>query len=113
MHVETETMTDTTPIARFLSLLESGRDDALLRFSLGNAYLKAGDPAAAAKHLARAVEHDPDYTAAWKLYGKALTDSDQIATAIETYKQGIEVAERRGDVQAGKEMRVFLKRLEK
>jgi Tfp pilus assembly protein PilF len=100
-------------IESFLALLESGRDDALLRFGLGNAYLKAGEPAAAAEHLARAVEHDPDYTAAWKLLGKALAESNQRPAAMDAYRQGIEVAEQRGDVQAGKEMRVFLRRLEK
>lgn len=100
-------------LEQFLTLLESGRDDALLRYSLGNAYLGAGNPAAAAIHLAKAVEHDPDYTAGWKLLGRALAESNQPQAAMEAYRQGIEVAERRGDVQAGKEMRVFLRRLEK
>ena len=48
------------------------RTGALLRFSLGNEHLKAGDAPRAAEHLARAVALDPDFTAAWKLYGKAL-----------------------------------------
>jgi hypothetical protein len=44
----------------------AGKDGALLRFSLGNEYLKAGDAARAAEHLAQAVLFDPRYTAAWK-----------------------------------------------
>ncbi len=60
------------PVERFEAMLASGRDDALLRFSLGLGYLRAGDAARAAQHLRRAVEHDRDYSAAWKLLGQAL-----------------------------------------
>lgn len=94
-------------------LLSKGRDDALLRFSLGGACLKEGDAAAAAEHLAHAVEHDPEYSAAWKLLGRALADAGRPAEAAEAWARGIEAAERRGDVQAAKEMRVFLRRLDK
>ena len=59
-------------LASFEKMLAAGKDGALLRYSLGNEYLKANEPARAAEHLARAVALDPRYTAAWKLYGKAL-----------------------------------------
>ncbi|RMD69724.1 MAG: tetratricopeptide repeat protein, partial [Gammaproteobacteria bacterium] len=66
----------------------------------------------AALHLAQAVARDPGYSAAWKLYGKALSELGRTEEAKEAYRRGIEAAERKGDVQAAKEMRVFLKRLE-
>ena len=94
------------------AMLAAGRDDALLRFSLGNAYL-ADQPALAAEHLARAVEHDPGYSAAWKIYAKALTAAGREAEAIAAYRQGIAAAETNGDIQAAKEMKVFLRRLER
>ncbi|NHA15849.1 tetratricopeptide repeat protein [Thioalkalivibrio sp. XN279] len=94
-------------------LLAAGRDDALLRFSLGNACLQERDTAAATGHLRRAVEHDPAYSAAWKLLGKALDESGDHAGAAAAWRSGIEAAEARGDVQAAKEMQVFLKRLQK
>ena len=59
-------------IERFEAMLAGGRDDALLRFGLGNAYLNEGRHAVAAEHLAVAVRHDPAYSAAWKLLGRAL-----------------------------------------
>lgn len=99
-------------IDNFERMLSAGRDSALLRFSLGNEYLKADAPERAAEHLARAVEFDPDYSAAWKLYGKALTAAGRSMDAAEAYRRGIETAERRGDRQAAKEMQVFLRRLE-
>lgn len=100
-------------IERFEEMLSAGRDSALLRFSLGNEYLKAAAPARAAGHLARAVELDPHYSAAWKLYGKALTAAGRDTEAAEAYTQGIAAAEARGDKQAAKEMRIFLRRLQK
>ena len=94
------------------AMLAAGREDALLRFSLGNAYLK-DQPALAAEHLARAVALDPDYSAAWKLYGKALTADGREDAAKDAYRSGIAAAERKGDIQAAKEMKVFLRRLER
>ena len=99
-------------IADFEAMLAQGRDNALLRFSLGNEYLKQGDATQAAEHLRRAVEHDPKYSAAWKLLGKALTDAEAWEEALAAYHQGIAVAEARGDKQAAKEMGVFARRIE-
>lgn len=87
-----------------------GQDSALLRYSLGNEYLKAGQFQQAIEHLADAVRQDPGYSAGWKLYGKALTQAGRAADAVDALSRGIEVAERKGDAQAAKEMRVFLRR---
>jgi Tfp pilus assembly protein PilF len=100
-------------IARFEALLAEGKDSALLRFSLGNAYLNTGDDARAAMHLRAAVAADPAYSAAWKLLGKALESLGTPAEAMATYRNGIAAAETHGDKQVAREMRVFLGRLEK
>jgi predicted Zn-dependent protease len=102
-----------SPVERFEALLAAGKDSALLRFSLGMHYQKAGDAARAVEHLRSAVAQDPGYSAAWKLLGKSLADAGRTAEAIEAYRRGIDAAERKGDKQAGKEMAVFLRRLEK
>lgn len=98
-------------IENFEKLLAKGQDSALLRYGLGNEYLKAGDADRAVEHLAQAIRLDPDYSAAWKLYGKALVAAGRPDEAAGAYEQGIAAAEKNGDVQAAKEMRVFLKRL--
>jgi Tfp pilus assembly protein PilF len=100
-------------IAKFERVLTSGRDSALLRFSLGNEYLKTGDARTAANHFEQAIALDPDYSAAWKLYGRALTECERFDDAQRAYENGIKVAERKGDKQAAKEMAVFAKRLSK
>ena len=92
-------------------MLERGQDTALLRFSLGNEYRAQEDDRNAAIHLEEAVRLDPEYSAAWKLLGKVLTDLGETSRAAEIYTQGIAVAEKSGDRQAAKEMAVFLRRL--
>jgi Tfp pilus assembly protein PilF len=93
-------------------LLLSGKDGALLRFSLGSQYLKLHQPEAAIEHLQRAVAFDPDYSAAWKQLGRAFAESGKPQEALEVYRQGIESAQRKGDKQAEREMQVFARRLE-
>ena len=100
-------------IETFEKMLAAGQDSALLRYSLGSAYYKEGELAAAVVHLASAVEQNPGYSAAWKAYGRALADAARLDEAVHAYRQGIAVAEKNGDIQAAKEMRVFLKRAEK
>jgi Tfp pilus assembly protein PilF len=94
-------------------LLASGKDSASLRFALGSRYLEIGDSSRALEHARAAVELDPEYSAAWKLLGKAEAAAGRAREARQAYVRGIEVAERRGDRQAAKEMAVFLKRLER
>ena len=100
-------------ITNLLKLVGTPRDGALLRFSLGSEYLKGADFETAATHLRTAVERDPGYSAAWKLLGKALAESGSDEEALATYRKGIEVAEKKGDKQAAREMTVLARRLEK
>ena len=100
-------------ISNLEKLLSQGRESALLRFSLGSEYLKLREIWVAIFHLKRALELDPNYSAAWKLLGIAFTESGVLNEALETYRRGIEVAQKRGDQQAAKEMTVFARRLEK
>ncbi len=102
-----------TVIANLQKLIGTPRDGALLRFSLGSEYLKGGDAHKAQLQLAEAVARDPAYSAAGKLLGKALAEDGQPPAALEAYRQGIAVAEKRGDKQAAKEMGVFARRIEK
>lgn len=94
-------------------MLAAGKDSALLRFSLGNELLKRGDAAGAAGHFASAVGQDPNYSAAWKLLGRAREAAGDPVGAAEAWTRGIEIAGARGDQQAAREMGVFLKRLTK
>lgn len=91
-------------------MIDAGQDSPLARFTLGELHHKNGDHASAIEHLSEAVQQDPEYSAAWRLYGRALLDAGQPEQALSVLAQGIDVAERRGDNQAAKEMQVFSKR---
>ena len=100
-------------IDALLAMLKRGQDSALLRFSLGSEYLSQHRYAAAAEHLRAAVDLDGNYSAAWKLLGRALLSQGLRDEARAVYRSGIAVAEAKGDKQAAREMTVFLRRLEK
>jgi predicted Zn-dependent protease len=92
-------------------MLADGQDSLLLRFGLGQAYYKEQQYDNAIVHLQRALQLDGEYSAAWKLLGQSHAENGEREQAIATYEKGIEIAEKKGDMQAAKEMRVFLKRL--
>jgi len=92
-------------------MLERGQDSPLLRYSLGRECIKDGDLLAAIDHLRHAVEQNPGYSAAWKALGEAHAGAGSPERAAEIYERGIEAAQKSGDIQAAKEMGVFLKRL--
>lgn len=94
-------------------MLAAGQDNALLRYSLGTACQAEGRLDAAILHLEKAVAMDPVYSAAWKAYAKTLDQSGLTDRARRAYLEGIRVARDKGDIQAAKEMQVFLKRLDR
>ena len=100
-------------LRNFERMLATGKDSALLRYSIGNEHVKVKDWAAAADALSNAVALDPTYTAAWKLYAHTLVQAGRPADALEAYRRGIVVARQRGDRQAEKEMTVFARRIER
>jgi Tfp pilus assembly protein PilF len=100
-------------ISSLEKLIGTARDGALLRYSLGLEYAKAGDHARAAQYLRDAVERDALYSAAWKALGRSLAEAGKSEEAIDAYRRGIAAARSKGDRQAEKEMSVFMKRLEK
>jgi len=91
----------------------TARDGALLRYSLGLEYLKAGSRDRAIAELREAVARDARYSAAWKLLGRALAEDGRADEAREAWARGIEAARAKGDRQAEREMTVFARRLDK
>ena len=94
------------------AMLERGQDSAMLRYTLGTLLFKQGEYSVAVEHLEAGLGLDPNHSASWKFLGRSLAELDRRDEAIAALEKGIEVGEARGDIQAVKEMRVFLKRLE-
>jgi predicted TPR repeat methyltransferase len=99
-------------IANLEKLVGGPRDGALLRLSLGNAWLDE-DAARAADCYREALGFDAQFSAAWKGLGKALEKAGDDAGALAAWRDGIAAAAKRGDRQAEKEMAVFARRVEK
>ncbi len=100
-------------IDRLEATLAAGTDNVQLRFGLASACFREGRFEDARAHASVAVERDPDYSAAWRLLGRALIELDENAAATAAFENGMAVAERHGDLQLVKEMSVFLKRLQR
>jgi len=62
-------MTDLT--ANLEAMLAGGTDGAALRVALASRYLASGEVELAVEHASAAVDLDADYSAAWRLLGKA------------------------------------------
>ena len=104
-------MTDS--VERFEGLLAAGKDSPMLRLALGVEYLKQEDFDSSIRHLVCAVELDPEYSAAWQQLGRAFDRDGRPDDAAAAWRRGIGAAERRGDAQAAKVMRVWLRRIER
>ncbi|MFD2754156.1 tetratricopeptide repeat protein [Comamonas terrae] len=100
-------------IRNFEALLAQGKDSALLRYTLGKAYLDQEQAENARSHLQQATALDPDYSVAWKLLGKAELALGDTVAARRAWQQGLACAHARGDAQVVKELQVFLRRLDK
>ena len=94
-------------------LLGTPRDGALLRFSLGMAYSKMENGDKAIEYFRQSVDRDPGYSAAWRALGQALESAGRGTEALAAFRDGIAVAQKKGDKQAEKEMTVFARRIEK
>jgi len=98
---------------RLRSFLERNPEDETAWFGLGRALVELERPGEAAAAFRRAVELRPDYTAAWRDLGRALLSGGDAAGGSEALRQGLAAAERTGDLQAGREIEVFLRRADR
>ncbi len=92
-------------------MLSSGRDDPMLRFGLGSAYFNQKNFARAAPHLQACIAWDANYSAAYKLLGKALIRIGKEEEAKAVFEAGLPIAVAKGDKQTEKEITVFLNKL--
>ena len=100
-------------IDRLEKMLADGRDDPMLRFGLGSAYFNKKDYDRAVAHLTVCIDQDENYSAAYKLLGKAYFSLEKNDLAMDVFEKGLVIAVAAGDKQSEKEMTVFLKKLQK
>jgi Fe-S cluster biosynthesis and repair protein YggX/predicted TPR repeat methyltransferase len=84
-------------IRQFTQMAEADPENELGHFSLGKAYLEAGQAAQAVAPLRRALELNPALSKAYQLLGEALDRSGNRDGAIQTVTRGVTVADEQGD----------------
>ncbi|HHO53865.1 MAG TPA: tetratricopeptide repeat protein [Deltaproteobacteria bacterium] len=88
----------------FSMVLEIDPDDPIALYGLGNALSVLGEWERAEAHYAHACDVQGDNSALWLARGRALEALDRPGDAVEVYRNGMEIASRRGDLMPLKEM---------
>lgn len=96
-----------------LKMVGTAHDSAMLRYTLARHLAESGKLAEAQSQLETAVEMNPGYAAAWKELGKVRNQAENPEGAAQAWQRGIEISRENGDLQAAREMTVFLKRLQR
>ena len=98
-------------IEQFKKMAEADPNNELGHFSLGRAYLEAGEWAPAAQSLDRCLQLNANLSKAYDLLGSALLKMGQRDAAIERLTQGVKIADARGDLMPRNDMIQKLKEL--
>ena len=108
-----ENETAKSALETFEELAAQAPGNVMVRYSLGREYLKAKRYAEAEREFRKAIDLKPDYSAAYRELGKSLAALLRMDEARKVYRQGIDVACDKGDLQTKREIEVFLRRLDK
>lgn len=99
-------------IARFKEIIKLDPEDVLGHFSLATAYMNAGMKREALDAFEQAVRVDPGHSSSWLGLGNVLEALGDRRRAVETYRQGILAADRKGDMVPLRKMEARLRALE-
>lgn len=94
----------TDRISKLKTFLESDPDDSFTKFALGLEYQKNGDVKKAKEYFLNIVNADPEYVGVYYHLGKLYDTLDERKMALETYINGIEIAQRLNDLHAASEL---------
>jgi Fe-S cluster biosynthesis and repair protein YggX len=98
-------------IEQFRKMAEADPNNELGHFSLGKAYLDAGQTSEAIQSFQRSIDLNPSTAKVYQLLAMALLKEDRREEAIAKLTQGVEIAAVRGDLMPKNEMVRVLKEL--
>lgn len=96
-------------IERFKKVIELDPNDVLGYFSLGNAYLDAYKKDLARETFEKAIQVDPEHSSSYFGLGQAWEALGQKEKAAAIYKQGITIADKKGDMMTQRKMEARLR----
>lgn len=95
-------------IATFRSFIAKSPSDPFPRYGLAMEHKGRGEHAEAWAVFEELIQKFPDYVATYLMAGGTLVALDRKADAVAIYQRGIEVAGRRGDAHARRELEAAL-----
>ena len=98
-------------IERFKYMADADPNNELGHFSLGRAYMDAGQFAQAIEPLRRALAINKNLSKAYQLIAQSLIKENRGEEAIATLSEGVKIADARGDMLPRNEMIEMLKNL--
>ena len=87
-----------------LSFYDEDPEDAFTRFAIACEYLKRGNNLDALAFFEELVSHDPSYVGTYYHLGKLYQQLGRTEDAIQTYRTGIQQANRQSDLHARAEL---------
>ncbi len=93
-------------LQRLHQLLETSPNDSFALFALAKEYEGLQDAEQALAYYLRLRALDPGYVGLYYHLGKLLEKTGQPDSALQTYRQGMEVAKQAGDMHAYSELNV-------
>ncbi len=91
-------------LERLRMILVENPEDSFACYGLGMEYFRLGDLSRALAEFERLILRDPDYVAVYLQAGQVLESLHRPESAREIYRQGIDVATRRGELRARGEL---------
>src|SRR5437588_11365305 len=98
-------------IEQFRKMAEADPDNELGHFSLGRAYLDAGQFPQAVESFEKVIQINPKLSKVYQLLATALLKQEQRDAAIERLTAGVKMADERGDLMPKNDMIKMLKDL--
>ncbi len=92
----------------YREVLEIDPEDTLANYGLGEIEREKGRHQEAIALLKRAIERKKNYSVAWLALGKSQLESGNTDESIETFKNGIAIASKNGDLMPANEMQRLL-----
>ena len=101
-----------TNISKLASRVKENPNDSFSKFALALELLKQDEADKARKLFENIVAHDPGYVGVYYHLGKLYNSTGENKLALQTYKDGIEVAERNNELHAKSELQAAILSLE-
>jgi tetratricopeptide (TPR) repeat protein len=95
-------------IEQFKKVLETDPNDEVIRFGLGKLYAEAGKHAEAVEQFREVLRLKPEYSAAYLEMAKSLRAIQRTGEANAILVQGLEIAERKGDLHVRNQIQALL-----